>query len=123
MKKYKPTQSQVEYIRGVEGADQPLDFGDDIFIVDGLFIKLAFTQIKIIVGARRLQIYDETSLKSLGHEFRCMSLLADVIEERLQCDPYFPMRVPLSILLDYKGVRAFALALPPTNNETQVVGL
>jgi hypothetical protein len=31
-----------------------------------------------------MQVYDETMIKSLGNEFRCMSLLADIIEEKLQ---------------------------------------
>jgi hypothetical protein len=26
-------------------------------------------------------------------------------------------------MVDYKGVRAFALALPPTNNQSQVLGM
>ena len=47
-----------------------------------------------------------------------MSLLADLIEEKLQQDPFFPLRVPLTALIDYKGVRAFALAIPPTNNQS-----
>jgi hypothetical protein len=65
--------------------------------------------------SRTLQVYDETSIKALGNEFRSLSVLADQVEEQLTEDPNFPLRVPLSILVDYKGVRAFALALPSTS--------
>jgi hypothetical protein len=40
-----------------------------------------------------------------------MALLAELIEEKLQDDPNFPLRVPLSTIVDYKGIRGFVLAL------------
>ena len=64
------------------------------------------------MGQAQVQVYDETSLKALGTEFRSMAVLSDAIEQKLSDNPSFPLRVPLSVVIDYKGVRAFALAVP-----------
>jgi hypothetical protein len=48
MKKYRPTQSPMEYFSVENVPEQSLNFGDDIYITDGFFVKLAFTQIRSV---------------------------------------------------------------------------
>ncbi|KAM3144382.1 hypothetical protein pb186bvf_003546 [Paramecium bursaria] len=107
--------------------EEEINFENDFYIYDGFIIKLSFCQLKTIrvkiqQQDRNLQIYDESALKSFGNEFRYLSLLADHIEAILQDDPDYPIRVPLSSIIDYKGVRAFALAVPPINEKTLIQG-
>ncbi|CAD8124522.1 unnamed protein product [Paramecium sonneborni] len=128
MKTIKPTDclNEDKYIMYSQ-QDNTIDFGDDFYCYDGLFIKLSFCQLKsqeiqTKQGKQEIQIYEESQLKALGNEFRYLSLLADQIELLIQEESNYPLRVPLSCIIDYKGIRAFVLAIPPIDDTTLIHG-
>ncbi|CAK61281.1 unnamed protein product (macronuclear) [Paramecium tetraurelia] len=128
MKTIKPTDclNEDKYIMYSQ-QDNTIDFGDDFYSYDGLFIKLSFCQLKsqeihTQQGKQEIQIYEESQLKALGNEFRYLSLLAEQIELLIQEENNYPLRVPLSCIIDYKGIRAFVLAVPPIDDSTLIHG-
>ncbi|CAD8210827.1 unnamed protein product [Paramecium pentaurelia] len=128
MKTIKPTDclNEDKYIMYSQ-QDNTIDFGDDFYCQDGLFIKLSFCQLKsqeihTQKGKQEIQIYEESQLKALGNEFRYLSLLAEQIELLIQEESNYPLRVPLSCIIDYKGIRAFVMAIPPIDDSTLIHG-
>ncbi|CAD8109841.1 unnamed protein product [Paramecium primaurelia] len=128
MKTIKPTDclNEDKYIMYSQ-QENTIDFGDDFYCYDGLFIKLSFCQLKsqeihTQQGKQEIQIYEEFQLKALGNEFRYLSLLAEQIELLIQEETNYPLRVPLSCIIDYKGIRAFVLAVPPIDDSTLIHG-
>lgn len=68
-------------------------------------------------------IYSDKKIKALGHEFRAFDLLADTLFILKKKNKNFNLRVPLCSLIEYKGVRAFVISLPPINGfDTLTVG-
>ncbi|OMJ73494.1 hypothetical protein SteCoe_27794 [Stentor coeruleus] len=139
-------QGLLDEFMNVYQDDDIIDIGIKVFKLIGIFREASIHAAKVVINdlqlpaerrkVKKIQdsmfIYQNLLLylsceqsnavqsKYLGHEFRASDILQDAVFF-LAKTADFPVRVPLSSIVDFKGFRAYVVAVIPLDTELTVI--